>query len=43
MKVALIQMNSQEDKAANLEQARRLIEHAVAEEGPDADTVPNRG
>ena len=35
MKVALIQMNSQGDKAHNLEQARDLIEQAVAEERPD--------
>jgi deaminated glutathione amidase len=40
MKVALIQMNSQEDKAANLEQARRLIERAVAEETPDLVALP---
>jgi predicted amidohydrolase len=40
MKVALIQMNSREDKAANLEQARRLIERAVAEEAPDLVALP---
>ncbi len=40
MKVALIQMNSQGDKAANLEQARRLIEQAVAEERPDLVALP---
>jgi deaminated glutathione amidase len=40
MKVALIQMNSQEDKGANLEQARRLIERTVAEEGPDLVALP---
>jgi deaminated glutathione amidase len=40
MKVALIQMNSQDDKAANLEQARRLIEQAVAEERPDLVALP---
>jgi deaminated glutathione amidase len=40
MKVALIQMNSQEDKGANLEQARRLIERAVAEERPDLVALP---
>jgi nitrilase len=40
MKVALIQMNSQGDKAANLAQARRLIELAVAEERPDFVALP---
>jgi nitrilase len=40
MKVALIQMNSQDDKAANLDQARRLIEQAVAEERPDLVALP---
>src|SRR5918996_791512 len=40
MKVALIQMSSQDDKAANLDQARRLIEQAVAEERPDLVALP---
>jgi nitrilase len=40
MKVALIQMHSEADKAANLEQARRLIEQAVAEERPDLVALP---
>src|SRR5688500_5083116 len=40
MKVALIQMNSQGDKARNLEQARALIERAVAEEAPDLVALP---
>ncbi|MDX1541081.1 MAG: carbon-nitrogen hydrolase family protein [Geminicoccaceae bacterium] len=40
MKVALIQMNSQGDKARNLEDARRLIERAIAEEGPDLAALP---
>jgi nitrilase len=40
MKVALIQMNSQAAKAANLEQAKRLIEQAVAEERPDLVALP---
>jgi nitrilase len=40
MKVALIQMSSQDDKAANLAQARQLIERAVAEEGPDLVALP---
>jgi predicted amidohydrolase len=40
MKVALIQMNSQGDKGANLAQAKRLIEQAVAEERPDLVALP---
>ena len=40
MKVALIQMNSQADKTANLAQARRSIEQAVAEEQPDLVALP---
>jgi nitrilase len=40
MKVALIQTNAQEDKAHNLEQARALIEQAVAEERPDFVALP---
>jgi deaminated glutathione amidase len=40
MKVALIQMNSQGDKGRNLEQARALIEQAVAEERPDFVALP---
>jgi predicted amidohydrolase len=40
MKVALIQMNSPGDKARNLEQARDLIEQAVAEERPDLVALP---
>jgi nitrilase len=40
MKVALIQMNSQDDKARNLGQARALIDRAVAEEGPDLVALP---
>jgi predicted amidohydrolase len=40
MKVALIQMNAQGDKAANLAQAQRLIEQAVAEERPDFVALP---
>ena len=39
-KVALIQMNSQGDKARNLEEARTLIEQAVAEERPDFVALP---
>src|SRR3954469_16733060 len=40
MKVSLIQMNSQENKAANLSQAQRLIEDAVAEDRPDLVVLP---
>ena len=40
MKVALVQMNSQQDKAANLREARRLIEAAVAAENPDLVVLP---
>lgn len=40
MKVALIQMNSQADKTANLDQARGLIERAVEEERPDFVALP---
>lgn len=40
MKVALIQMNSVADKAANLAAARALIERAVAEEKPDWIALP---
>ena len=40
MKVALIQMNSGSDKAANLAMARRLIEKAIAEESPDWISLP---
>ena len=40
MKIALIQMNSGADKAANLEQARGLIEDVVAKERPDWIGLP---
>jgi nitrilase len=40
MKVALIQMNSGPDKAANLAQARRLIEDVCAREKPDWIGLP---
>lgn len=40
MKVTLIQMNSIDDKAANLAMASQLIERAVAEEGPDWVLLP---
>jgi predicted amidohydrolase len=40
MKVALIQMNSKNDKPANLATAKALIERAVGEEGPDWIALP---
>jgi len=40
MKVSLIQTNSISDKAANLAQAKSLIERAVAEERPDWVLLP---
>jgi deaminated glutathione amidase len=40
MKVSLIQMSSISDKAANIAQAKRLIERAVAEERPDWVMLP---
>jgi nitrilase len=40
MKVALVQMSSQGNKAENLERARALIEQAVAEERPDLVALP---
>src|SRR4051794_5677709 len=40
MKVSLIQMNSINDKAANLAAARELIEKAVAEDKPDWICLP---
>ncbi|HZH26339.1 MAG TPA: carbon-nitrogen hydrolase family protein [Azospirillaceae bacterium] len=40
MKVSLIQMNSREDKAANLAAAERLIRAAVAADGPDLVALP---
>ena len=40
MKVALVQMNSAEDKARNLAEAERLIEEAVARGQPDLIALP---
>jgi deaminated glutathione amidase len=40
MKVSLIQMNSQADKAANMQSAENLINAAVAADGPDLVSVP---
>lgn len=40
MKIALIQMNSGDDRSANLRQARDLVDRAVAEERPDWVLLP---
>ncbi len=40
MKIAVIQMNSGDDRAANLRQATALIERAVSEERPDWVLLP---
>lgn len=40
MRVAVVQMNSQENKDANLRQAESLIEAAVASERPDLVVLP---
>ena len=40
MKIALIQMNSGDDRSANLRQAGQLIDRAVAEERPDWVLLP---
>ena len=40
MKVSLVQMNTQDDKSANLKSAKALIEKAVAEEQPDLVVLP---
>jgi predicted amidohydrolase len=40
MRVSVIQMNQGSDKAANLDQARRLIEAAHAADRPDLVTLP---
>ncbi len=40
MRVTVVQMNQGSDKAANLDQARRLIEEAVAADRPDLVTLP---
>jgi len=42
MKVTLVQMNSINDKAANIAAARALIERAVAEEAPDWVLLPEQ-
>ncbi len=40
MRIAVVQMNQGSDKAANIAQARRLIEGAVAADRPDMVTLP---
>lgn len=40
MKVSLIQMNSQDDKASNLREAERLVREAVARDNPDLVVLP---
>jgi nitrilase len=40
VRVSVIQMNQGSDKAANLDQARRLIEAAIAADRPDLVTLP---
>lgn len=40
MRIAVIQMNSGDDKAANIEQARRLVAEAVREDRPDMVALP---
>ena len=42
MKVSLVQMNSINDKAANIAAARALIERAVTEESPDWVLLPEQ-
>jgi predicted amidohydrolase len=42
MKVSLVQMNSINDKAANIAAARALIERAVAQEAPDWVLLPEQ-
>ena len=42
MKVSLIQMNSISDKAANLAQAKSLVERAISEEKPDWVLLPEQ-
>ena len=42
MKVSLVQMNSINDKAANIAAARALIERAVVEEAPDWVLLPEQ-
>ncbi|HEY1941954.1 MAG TPA: nitrilase-related carbon-nitrogen hydrolase, partial [Roseiarcus sp.] len=42
MKVSLVQMNSINDKAANIAAAKALVERAVAEEAPDWVLLPEQ-
>lgn len=40
MKISLIQMNSQNDKAVNLQKAAILIETAIKDENPQLVVLP---
>src|SRR5215213_2705769 len=40
MRVSVVQMNQGSDKAANLDQARRLVEAAIAADRPDLVSLP---
>jgi nitrilase len=40
MRVTVVQMNSRDDKAANLERARELVGRAIARERPDLVALP---
>jgi predicted amidohydrolase len=40
LKVSLVQMNTQDNKSANLKSAAALINKAVAEEQPDLVVLP---
>lgn len=42
MKISLIQMNSLNDKAANIAAAKALIERAIADDGPDWILLPEQ-
>ncbi len=41
MKISLIQMNSQNDKAVNLQKAANLIETAIKDENPQLVVLPD--
>jgi nitrilase len=43
MRISVIQMNQNSDKAANLAQARRLIEAALAADRPHLVSLPETG
>jgi nitrilase len=40
MRVTVVQMNPGHDKAANIDQARRLLDQAIAEDRPDIVSLP---